>query len=96
MKIGIDGLYLRASESMLPGQSRDLGWEVDGNVGYKLYDNLSLDVTGGVFVPGAWYAFQGHAPVIANAAILTDPTDSSSPVKRNVAWGMETKLSMKF
>jgi hypothetical protein len=96
MKIGIDGLYLRASESLLPGQSRDLGWEVDGNVGYKLYENLSLDVTGGVFVPGAWYAFQGHAPAVANPDILTDPTDPSSPVKRNVAWGMETKLSMKF
>ena len=99
MKIGIDGLYLRASESMLPGQSRDLGWEVDGNLGYKLYDNLSLDVTGGVFVPGAWYAFQaepGNRALAANTAILTDPTDASSPLKRNVAWGMETKLSMKF
>jgi hypothetical protein len=96
MKIGIDGLYLRASESMLPSQSRDLGWEVDGNVGYKLYDNLSLDVTGGVFVPGAWYSFKGHAPVVANADILTDPTDPTSPIKRNVSWGMETKLSMKF
>ncbi len=96
LKAGLDFLYLRASESMLPGQSRDLGWELDGNVGYKLYDNLSLNVTGGVFDPGAWYSFKGHEPVVANTDILTDPNDPNSPIKRNIAWGMETKLSMNF
>ncbi len=97
LKAGLDFLYLRASEAALPGQSRDLGWELDGNVGYKLYDNLSLDLTGGVFDPGAWYSYKGHAAVpAADAAILTDPSNLSSPIKRNIAWGMETKLSMKF
>ncbi len=95
LKAGLDFLYLRASEAAIAGQSRDLGWELDGNVGYKLYDNLSLDLTGGVFDPGAWYSYKGHGAV-ANTAILTDPTDGTSPIKRNVAWGMETKLSMKF
>ncbi|MHB8174661.1 MAG: hypothetical protein ACYDFU_09425, partial [Nitrospirota bacterium] len=95
LKAGLDFLYLRASESMIPGQSRDLGWELDGNVGYKLYDNLSLDLTGGVFDPGAWYSFKGHAAA-TNTDILTDPSDPNSPIKRNIAWGMETKLSMKF
>ena len=96
LKVGMDALYLRASETMIAGQSRDLGWEVDANIGYKLYDNLNLDVTGGVFIPGAWYAFQGHAPVTSSTAILTDSGDPSSPIKRSTAWGMETKLSVKF
>ena len=98
LKAGLDFLYLRASEAMLPGQSRDLGWELDGHADYKLYDNLTLNLTGGVFDPGAWYSFKGHAPLVVgdNTAILTDPSDLSSPIKRNVAWGMETKLTMKF
>ena len=98
LKAGLDFLYLRASESMLPGQSRDLGWELDGHADYKLYDNLTLNLTGGVFDPGAWYSFKGHPAlnVASNSAILTDPKDLSSPIKRNVAWGMETKLTMKF
>ena len=97
LKAGLDFLYLRASEAALPGQSRDLGWELDGHADYKLYDNLTLNLTGGVFDPGAWYSYKGHAAVpVADAAILTDPSNLSSPIKRNVAWGMETKLTMKF
>ena len=96
LKAGLDFLYLHASESAIAGQSRDLGWELDGHADYKLYDNLTLNLTGGVFDPGAWYSFKGHPAVTGDTAILTDPTDGLSPIKRNVAWGMETKLTMKF
>ncbi|MGC2424097.1 MAG: hypothetical protein WA666_07085 [Nitrospirota bacterium] len=97
LKIGVSGLYLWASEAMLPGQSRDLGWEVDGNVGYKLYENLSLDLTGGVFDPGAWYAFKGIQNTAAGSLITNpDILKSDGTLKRNVAWGAETKLTMKF
>jgi len=97
LNVGLDFLYLRASASSYPTQSRDLGWEVDANVGYKIYDNLKLDVNGGVFVPGAWYAFQGRPSNVGTAVnTLTDPTNASSPIRRQLAFGAETKLTLNF
>jgi len=97
LSAGMDFMYLRASETMIEGQSRDLGFEIDANVAYKIYDNLTLSLNAGVFNPGAWYAFAGHSPAgVANAKMLTDGTDPDSPLRRDVAWGMETKLSVKF
>lgn len=100
-KLGIDlaALYLRASAPSFPSQSRDLGWEVDAHAGYKIYDNLNLDVTGGVFIPGAWYAYAGRPAgsiTVANKTQLTDGNDPNSPLKRNLAYGLETKLTVKF
>ena len=98
-KLGVDMavLYLRASASSFNGQSRDLGWEVDAHAGYKIYDNLNLDITGGVFVPGAWYAFNGDAsPTEFGPSAVKDETDPNSSFKRNLAYGLETKLTVKF
>ena len=101
-RLGVDvaALYLRASAPSYPSQSRDLGWEVDAHAGYKIYDNLNLDVTGGVFIPGAWYAYAGRGAALtgisAGDKALTDSSNANSPLKRNTAWGMETKLTVKF
>jgi hypothetical protein len=98
LSAGIDVLWLRASATPIPEQSRDLGWEIDANVGVKIYDNLKWDIQGGVFLPGAYYAFQGRTSNagVSNTEQLTDPTNLASPIKRDLAFGAETKLTMNF
>ncbi len=90
-------LYLMASSPAFNGQSRDLGWEVDAHVGYDIYDNLALDLTGGVFIPGAWYAFNGvvSGPGAPSGTVV-DENDPTTSLKRSIAYGLETKLTMKF
>jgi hypothetical protein len=77
LNAGVDVLYLMASSPALPGQARDLGWEIDAHAGYKIYDNLKLDVEGGVFIPGQWY-------------------DDIAGLEADTAYGLETKLTVKF
>ena len=83
---GMDVLYLRASEQTLTNldhrQSRSLGWEVDAHADYKIYDNLALNLTGGVFLPGKWYDDLRAEEGIGGRA--------------STAYGLETKLTCKF
>ena len=83
LSVGADVLYLRASEPLFVGQSRSLGWEVDAHADYKIYDNLALNVTGGVFLPGQFY--DDWSKVIDGA-----------PSEASTAYGLETKLTCKF
>jgi len=92
LSVGLDAMYLHASAQAVAGQSRDLGWEVDMNASYKIYDNLTLDLRGGVFVPGAWYEYPNT--VAGNGALFENAV--AGKLKTDTAWGMETKLAVKF
>lgn len=70
LKAGMDVLYLRAHNTVVAGQSKNLGWEIDANVSYKLYDNLTLNVNGGYFIAGKWYAYGAAALPTDNAYAL--------------------------
>lgn len=59
---GMDVIYLSAHHTTIANQSNALGWEIDANASYKLYDNLTLNVNGGYFIAGKWYEY-------ANAAV---------------------------
>jgi hypothetical protein len=59
LKAGLDVILLNASATMTPGQKRYIGTEVDANINYALYDNLDLNLQGGVFIPGKWYEYAG-------------------------------------
>jgi hypothetical protein len=95
LNVGMDVLYLRATGDHIVGlfedgpagfekigRSRDLGWEVDAHADYKIYDNLALNVTGGVFLPGQWY----------DDAIKFEGSGNEA----STAYGVETKLTCKF
>jgi hypothetical protein len=81
LKAGMDVLYLRAHHTMDDAQASTLGWEIDANVSYAIYDNLDLDLNGGYFITGDWYKFEG---------IAVPALDTSN------VWAAETKLTMKF
>ncbi len=60
--ISLYGYYLRAFNppvGTLDGESRylsrDLGWEADLFVDYKVTDNINLGFLGGLFIPGKYY-----------------------------------------
>ncbi|HNW39230.1 MAG TPA: hypothetical protein PKI44_02245 [Candidatus Omnitrophota bacterium] len=60
--VGLYGYYLRAFSrpvGTLDGESkylsRDLGWEADLFVDYKLTEHINVGVLGGCFIPGKYY-----------------------------------------
>jgi hypothetical protein len=66
LSISVDGWYLLASSvgaweadreslGLDPHVGRKIGWEVDGNVNYKITKNLSYFVQAGLFKPGGFY-----------------------------------------
>ncbi|HEY3347024.1 MAG TPA: hypothetical protein VGK71_05320 [Nitrospirota bacterium] len=67
LSVGAEVLYLRATGQQFGDQAKSLGWEADAKVGYKLYDNLNFNLTGGAFIPGAWYKFGGTQTKMSNA-----------------------------
>jgi len=97
---GLDVLYLRASENAVANikmntgattwartTSKDLGWEIDANADYKVYDNLTLSLRGGVFMPGAWYEYSDQ-PLIPAASRVKQQTEN--------AYAFESKLKVNF
>lgn len=104
LNCNLDVLALNASAQNIKDQKRFLGIELDGDVNYKIYDNLLLDVKGGVFFPGPWYDFPGlvdptltsNGNDVFNRKLFVDADDPDTRLKRNTAFGMETKLSVKF
>ena len=88
LNVGVDVLYLRASDAVInwgaKAQAKDLGWEVDAHADYKIYDNLNLNVTGGVFLPGGFYRDMRNWE--------TEGDDNTA----DLTYGLETKLTVKF
>lgn len=102
MTAGVDVLWLRASNAIVPGQSRSLGWEFDANISYQLYDNLKLDILGGYFLTGPFYAYAGHNdlgnPLTFSALNGEDFYEDGvgSNLKRDDAFGGEARLTVEF
>jgi hypothetical protein len=66
LSISVDGWYLLASSvgrweidreqaGLNPRVGRKLGWEIDGNLNYKIAKNLSYFAQAGIFKPGGFY-----------------------------------------
>jgi hypothetical protein len=55
--ISVDGFILRATKTGLWGHdvSKNIGWEVDSKITYKLAKNLTYFVEAGIFKPGNFY-----------------------------------------
>lgn len=104
MTAGMDVIWLRASNAIVPSQSRSLGWEIDGHVAYNLYDNLKLEVMGGYFFTGPFYAYNGHNDLVSTLGTLavlgndrvTDDGTITGNLKRDDAFGAEAKLTVEF
>ncbi len=58
LALSLDGYYLRATKTGMFGDdvSKNLGWEVDGKLNYKIAKNLSYFVEAGMFFPGKFYS----------------------------------------
>ncbi|MBI5189549.1 MAG: hypothetical protein HZA22_02580 [Nitrospirae bacterium] len=94
VKVDMDVLYLSAAKTMTHAQSHDLGWEIDGHVGYELYSNLKFDLNGGYLFTGDYYEFEGHENSFAST--ITQDGTSSGKLKTDDAWGATAKLTVKF
>ncbi len=66
LSISVDGWFLQASSvgrwendreqlGLDRHVGRNIGWEVDGNINYKIAKNLTYFVQGGLFKPGGFY-----------------------------------------
>ncbi len=55
LKASLDGYILRASEATFSGQSKDVGWEVDGRIKYQIAKNLTYQVDAGYMHAGSFY-----------------------------------------
>jgi Alginate export len=75
--ISVDGFILRATKTGLwgDGVSKNLGWEVDSKITYKLAKNLTYFVEAGLFKPGKFYeeALDSDTlePLVANKKTVT-------------------------
>jgi hypothetical protein len=103
MKMGMDVLWLRASNAIIPGQSRSLGWEFDANMSYQIYDNLKLDIMGGYFLTGPFYAYSGYGDMVNplgnnvdDPYATTDDGEFGSNLKTDDAFGAEARLTVDF
>jgi len=98
LSAGMDVLVLRASEQLVKGQDQYLGTEIDAHATYAIYDNLSLKVQGGYFIAGDWYKFgdQVNGPALGNPSTAEDPTDTTTSLQVDDAWGAEATLNMSF
>jgi hypothetical protein len=64
LALSLDGYYLRATktgafvnvENSDASVSKQVGWEVDGKLNYKIAKNLSYFVEAGMFFPGKFYS----------------------------------------
>jgi len=54
LSINADGYYLRASETS-SGIDKELGFEIDAGLSYKLADNLTYSIKAGYLAPGDYY-----------------------------------------
>lgn len=76
LSISVDGWYLRASSvgrwEVDAGHSvsKNVGWEIDGNINYKIAKNLTYFVQAGLFKPGGFY----------RDATLKVDTDTGDPI----------------
>lgn len=103
MKMGMDVLWLRASNAIIPGQSRSLGWEFDANVSYQIYDNLKLDIMGGYFLTGPFYAYTGYGDLVNSLGnnvddpfVTTEDGEFGSNLRTDDAFGAEARLTVDF
>jgi Alginate export len=55
LKASLDGYILRASEPTFAGQSKNVGWEIDGRVKYQIAKNLTYQVDAGYMHAGSFY-----------------------------------------
>jgi len=61
LSISVDGYYLRASENgawedvLEKSVSKNIGWEVDSRISYKIAKNLTYFVEAAYFKPGSFY-----------------------------------------
>jgi hypothetical protein len=81
IKASVDGYILRASEGnayykgiLNTGLSKDIGWEVDGRITYKLAKNLTYVVDGGYMHAGSFFkdllaGSEVKSPVVLKHAI---------------------------
>lgn len=65
LSISLDGFILRATEvgvwedAVGDDVSKNIGWEIDGKISYKLAKNLTYYIEAGYFKPGAFYEESG-------------------------------------
>ena len=74
--ISVDGFILRATKTGAwgSGVSKNIGWEVDSKLSYKLAKNLSYFIEAGIFKPGNFYeeALDEYGdPLVANKKTVT-------------------------
>lgn len=55
IKVSADGYILRASKALVAGQSKNVGWEVDAKLVYKVAKNLNYVLDAGYFKAGRFY-----------------------------------------
>jgi hypothetical protein len=55
LRASLDGYILRASEPTFAGQSKDVGWEIDGRIKYQIAKNLVYQVDAGYMHAGGFY-----------------------------------------
>ena len=65
LSVSLDGFILRATEvgvwedAVGDDVSKNIGWEIDGKISYKLAKNLTYYIEAGYFKPGAFYEESG-------------------------------------
>ncbi|MCE5312722.1 MAG: hypothetical protein LLF86_06165, partial [Nitrospiraceae bacterium] len=68
LNAGLDFIWLRGTyKNLNAGQSKNIGWELDGTINYNLGDNLTYSVIAGMFDPGSAWARSGQAARDTNA-----------------------------
>jgi hypothetical protein len=76
VKASLDGYILRASKETFAGQSKNVGWEVDGRIKYQLAKNLVYQIDAGYMHAGSFYQDAANAGQMG----YTAGTDVKNPV----------------
>ena len=61
LSVSLDGFLLRATKTDLwgDGVSKNVGWEIDTKISYKIAKNLTYFIEAGIFKPGKFYEESG-------------------------------------
>lgn len=87
----------------VPDHAREIGWEVDGGVAWKLLENLTWNTTFAWWKPGSWwsYAYPDTAALYratAGGAVTSNYPIATSRAGRNIdpLFAVETTLMINF
>lgn len=70
LKVSLDGYILRASDTIIPGQSKSVGTEIDGKIKYQLAKNLVYEIDAGYMHAGDFYKAANPGANVKNPVIL--------------------------